>query len=104
MLDIIELFCPWKRRFSPLLALASPHFCVECMLHVPYRSGAQALTDVIGRQVQVNFATIADAMEHIKAGRLRALAVTGATRTPALPDVPTIGEFVPGYEAIGWLG
>ena len=74
------------------------------MLHVPYRGGAQALTDVLGRQVQVYFATIADAMEHIKAGRLRALAVTGATRAPALPDVPTIGEFVPGYEAIGWLG
>ena len=74
------------------------------MLHVPYRGGAPALTDLLGQQVQVFFATIADAMEHIKAGRLRALAVTGATRTPALPDVPTIGEFVPGYEAIGWLG
>jgi tripartite-type tricarboxylate transporter receptor subunit TctC len=74
------------------------------MLHVSYRGGAQALTDVLGRQVQVYFATIADAMEHIKAGRLRALAVTGATRTPALPDVPTVGEFVPGYEALGWLG
>jgi tripartite-type tricarboxylate transporter receptor subunit TctC len=74
------------------------------MLHVPYRGGAPALTDVLGQQVQVFFATPADAMEHIKAGRLRALAVTGATRTPALPDVPTIGEFVPGYEAMGWLG
>src|SRR5215831_910534 len=74
------------------------------MLHVPYRGGAPALTDVLGRQVQVYFATIADAIEHIKAGRLRALAVTGATRTPALPDVPTVGEFVPGYEALGWLG
>ena len=74
------------------------------MLHVPYRGGAPALTDLLGQQVQVFFATIADAMEHIKAGRLRALAVTDATRTPALPDVPTIGEFVPGYEAIGWLG
>ncbi|TMJ78621.1 MAG: tripartite tricarboxylate transporter substrate binding protein [Alphaproteobacteria bacterium] len=73
------------------------------MLHVPYRCGAPALTDVLGQQVQVFFATIADAMEHIKAGRLRALAVTGATRIPALP-VPTIAEFVPGYEAIGWLG
>src|SRR5205814_3362473 len=74
------------------------------MLHVPYRGGAQALTDVLGRQVQVYFATIPDAMEYIKAGRLRALAVTGATRTPALPDVPTVGEFVSGYEALGWLG
>jgi tripartite-type tricarboxylate transporter receptor subunit TctC len=74
------------------------------MLHVPYRGGAPALTDLLGQQVQVNFATIPDAMDHIKAGRLRALAVTGATRTPTLPDVPTIGEFVPGYEAIGWLG
>jgi tripartite-type tricarboxylate transporter receptor subunit TctC len=74
------------------------------MLHVPYRGGAPALTDLLGQQVQVYFSTIADAMEHIKAGRLRALAVTGATRTQALPDVPTIGEFVPGYEAIGWLG
>jgi tripartite-type tricarboxylate transporter receptor subunit TctC len=74
------------------------------MLHVPYRGGAPALTDLLGRQVQVYFSTIADAMEHIKAGRLRALAVTGATRTQALPDVPTIGEFIPGYKAIGWLG
>jgi tripartite-type tricarboxylate transporter receptor subunit TctC len=74
------------------------------MLHVPYRGGAPALTDLLGQQVQVYFSTIADAIEHIKAGRLRALAVTGATRTQALPDVPIIGEFVPGYEAIGWLG
>ena len=74
------------------------------MLHVPYRGGAPALTDVLGQQVQVFFATAADAMDHIKAGRLRALAVTGATRMSALPDVPTIGEFVTGYEAIGWLG
>src|SRR5262245_12481113 len=74
------------------------------MLHVPYRGGAPALTDLLGQQVQVYFSTIADAIEHIEAGRLRALAVTGATRTQALPDVPAIGEFVPGYEAIGWLG
>ena len=71
---------------------------------VALSSANHALTDVLGQQVQVFFATIADAMEHIKAGRLRALAVTGATRIPALPDVPTIAEFVPGYEAIGWLG
>jgi tripartite-type tricarboxylate transporter receptor subunit TctC len=74
------------------------------MLHVPYRGGAPALTDLLAQQVQVYFATPADTMEYIKAGRLRALAVTGATRAQALPDVPTIGEFVPGYEAVGWLG
>jgi tripartite-type tricarboxylate transporter receptor subunit TctC len=74
------------------------------MLHVPYRGGAPALTDLLGQQVQVYFSTTSDAMEYIKAGKLRALAVTGATRSQALPDVPTIGEFVPGYEAAGWLG
>ena len=74
------------------------------MLHVPYRGGAPALTDLLGGQVQVYFSTMADAMEYIKADKLRALAVTGATRNTALPDVPTIGEFVPGYEAVGWLG
>src|SRR5215510_11972074 len=74
------------------------------MLHVPYRGGAPALTDVLGQQVQVFFATPADTMEYIKTGKLLALAVTGATRAQALPDVSTIGEFVPGYEALGWLG
>ena len=74
------------------------------MLHVPYRGGAPAITDLLSQQVQVYFANIAEAMEHIKAGKLRALAVTGAERIPALPDVPTIGDFVPGYEALAWLG
>jgi tripartite-type tricarboxylate transporter receptor subunit TctC len=74
------------------------------MLHVPYRGGAPALTDLLGGQVQVYFSTMADAIEYIKAGKLRALAVTGATRALALPDVPTIGESVPGYEGVGWLG
>lgn len=74
------------------------------MLHVPYRGGAPAITDLLSQQVQVYFANIAEAMEYIKTGRLRALAVTGAVRTPALPDVPTISDFVPGYESLGWLG
>jgi tripartite-type tricarboxylate transporter receptor subunit TctC len=72
------------------------------MVHVPYRGGAPALTDLLGRQVEVYFSTISDAIEHIKAGRLRALAVTSATRTTALPAVPTVGEFVPGFEAVSW--
>jgi tripartite-type tricarboxylate transporter receptor subunit TctC len=74
------------------------------MLHVPYRGGAPALADLLGQQVQVYFAGIAEAIEYVKAGKLRALAVTGATRPQVLPDVPTISEFVPGFEYIGWLG
>jgi tripartite-type tricarboxylate transporter receptor subunit TctC len=74
------------------------------MLHVPYRGGAPAMIDLLSQQVQVYFANTAEAMENIKAAKLRALAVTGAVRTPALPNVPTVGEFVPGYEALGWLG
>jgi tripartite-type tricarboxylate transporter receptor subunit TctC len=74
------------------------------MLHVPYRGGAAAITDMLGQRVQVYFSTISDAMEHIKAGSLRAIAVTGTTRTKVLPDVPTISESVPGYESVGWLG
>jgi tripartite-type tricarboxylate transporter receptor subunit TctC len=74
------------------------------MLHVPYRGVAPALTDLFGGQVQVMFNSTPPSVEHIKAGTLRALAVTTATRSDALPDVPTVAEFVPGYEASGWLG
>ena len=62
------------------------------------------MTDLLGQQVQLFFSTLADAMEHIKAGRIRALGVTTATRVPVLPDVPAIAEFLPSYEAVGWLG
>jgi tripartite-type tricarboxylate transporter receptor subunit TctC len=69
------------------------------MVHVPYRGAGPALTDLIGGQVQVMFDVMTSSIEHIRAGKLRALAVTSSTRSEALPDVPTMGEFVPGYEA-----
>jgi tripartite-type tricarboxylate transporter receptor subunit TctC len=74
------------------------------LLHVPYRGVAPALVDLLGGQVQVIFATMPSVIEQIRAGKLRALAVTTAARSPALPNVPTIGEFVPGYEASQWYG
>jgi tripartite-type tricarboxylate transporter receptor subunit TctC len=69
------------------------------MVHVPYRGTGPALSDLLGGQVQVMFATMPAALEYIKTGKLRALAVTTATRSDALPDLPTVGDFVPGYEA-----
>jgi tripartite-type tricarboxylate transporter receptor subunit TctC len=74
------------------------------MVHVPYRGDAPALTDLIGGQVQVMFGSIPPSVEHIKAGKLRALAVTTATRAEALPDIPTVSDFVSGYEASAWYG
>jgi tripartite-type tricarboxylate transporter receptor subunit TctC len=74
------------------------------MVHVPYRGSGQALSDVLGGQVQVMFPAAVNAIEHIRAGRLRALAVTTATRSDALTDIPTVGDFVSGYEASAWFG
>ena len=74
------------------------------MVHVPYRGAGPALTDLIAGQVQVHFATTVASIEYIRAGRLRALAVTTATRSDALPGIPTVDEFVPGYEASSWYG
>jgi len=74
------------------------------MTHVPYRGLAPALSDLIGGQVQVIFSTVPAAIEYIKAGRLRALAVTTATRSELLSDLPTVGDFVPGFEASQWYG
>lgn len=74
------------------------------MLHVPYRGSAPMLTDLLGGQVQVAFDNLQPSLPHIKAGRLRALAVTTATRSDALPDVPPIADTVPGYEASTWNG
>jgi tripartite-type tricarboxylate transporter receptor subunit TctC len=74
------------------------------MVHVPYRGGGPALTDLLGGQVQVMFPGTVASIEYIRAGRLRVLAVTTATRSEALPGIPTMGEFVPGYEASQWFG
>jgi tripartite-type tricarboxylate transporter receptor subunit TctC len=74
------------------------------ILHVPYRGVAPALADLLGGRVQVVFVNPTPAIGHIRSGRLRALAITTATRSDALPDLPTIGEFVPGYEASSFFG
>jgi tripartite-type tricarboxylate transporter receptor subunit TctC len=74
------------------------------MLHVPYRGGALALNDLIGGQLQVMFDTMPESIGFIRAGTLRPLAVTTAERAPVLPDVPRVGDFVPGYEASAWYG
>jgi len=74
------------------------------LVHVPYRGGAPALTDLMGGQVQVIFSVMPETIEYVRAGRLRALAVTTASRSESLPDVPSVGEFVPGYESSSWYG
>jgi tripartite-type tricarboxylate transporter receptor subunit TctC len=74
------------------------------LTHVPYRGGAPATTDLLGGQVQVIFSPLPESIEHIKAGKLRPLAVTTATRLDVLPNIPTVGDFLPGYVGTGWLG
>jgi tripartite-type tricarboxylate transporter receptor subunit TctC len=74
------------------------------MVHVPYRGGAPALIDLLGGRIQLMFDAIPQSIEYIRAGKLRALAVTTATRSDALPDVPVMGDFVPGFEAGSWWG
>ena len=91
---------------------SSPHVSGELfkmmagidMIHVPYRGGGQVMTDLIAAQVQVSFIGLAVAIEHIRSGKLRALAVTTATRSDELPDIPTVADFVPGYEASAFWG
>jgi tripartite-type tricarboxylate transporter receptor subunit TctC len=74
------------------------------MVHVPYRGGAPAIADLLGGQVQVLFSVVAETIEHIRAGKLRPLAVTTPARLEVLPNIPTVSEFIPGYEASGWQG
>jgi len=90
----------------------SPHVAGELfkmmagvnLIHVPYRGSAPALTDLLGGQVQVTFDPVPASIEYIRAGRLRPLAVTTKSRSEALPDVPTVADFLPGYEASNWWG
>jgi tripartite-type tricarboxylate transporter receptor subunit TctC len=74
------------------------------LVHVPYRGAAPMLTDLLRGELHVAFDPMLSSLEHVKAGRLRALAVTTAGRSEALPDIPTVGEAVPGYESSGWVG
>jgi tripartite-type tricarboxylate transporter receptor subunit TctC len=74
------------------------------LVHVPYRGAAPALTDVLAGQVQLLFDNLPTSLEHIRAGKVRAVAVTTAERSPAVPDLPTVAEFAPGYEVSSWFG
>ena len=103
---------PGKINMASVGTGSTPHVTGELfkmmagvnMVHVPYRSAGAALTDLISGQVQVYFGTTASSIEHIKAGKIRALGVTTTARAEALPDIPTVAEFVPGYEASFWFG
>jgi tripartite-type tricarboxylate transporter receptor subunit TctC len=103
---------PTKVNFASAGSGTPQHLCAELfkvmtgvqMTHVPYRGNAPALTDLLGGQVHVMFDTMPNSVGHIKAGKLRPLAVTTARRWDGLPEIPTVGEFVPGYEASGWYG
>ena len=103
---------PGKINMASAGAGTGPHVAGELfkmmsgtnMQHVPYRGGAPVLTDLIGGQVQVYFGLISGSIEYVRAGKLRALAVTTASRSKALPDIPTMGDFLPGYEASAFYG
>jgi tripartite-type tricarboxylate transporter receptor subunit TctC len=103
---------PGKLNYASSGAGAAAHLAGELfkamtgvqMVHVPYKGAQPALTDVIAGQCQLMFATSASVIPYIKAGRLRALAVTTAKRSPSVPELPTVGESVPGFEAITWHG
>ncbi|MDO8774674.1 MAG: tripartite tricarboxylate transporter substrate binding protein [Burkholderiaceae bacterium] len=104
---------PGQLSYSSAGAGGAPHLVAEMfkeqtrsfILHVPYRGGGPAIADLLAGHVQLSFMTVLEASGHIKAGKLRALAVTGDKRVSALPDVPTLSESVlPGFNAISWLG
>ncbi|SFN54672.1 tripartite tricarboxylate transporter substrate binding protein [Variovorax sp. OV329] len=104
---------PGQLTYSSSGAGGAPHLVTEMfkdqtgtfVVHAPYRGGGPAIADLIAGHVQLSFMTLLEASGHVKAGKLRALAVTGDKRVPALPDVPTLSETVlPGFDAISWIG
>ena len=104
---------PGQMSYSSAGAGGAPHLAAEMfkdrtgtfILHVPYRGGGPAIADLLAGHVQLSFMTVLEASGHIKAGKLRALAVTGDKRVAALPDVPALSEkLLPGFNAISWLG
>ena len=104
---------PGKLSYSSSGAGGAPHLAAEMfklatntyILHVPYRGGGPAISDLLAGHVQLSFMTVLEASGHIKAGKLRALAVTGSQRVPALPEVPTLAEAaLPGFNSISWIG
>jgi tripartite-type tricarboxylate transporter receptor subunit TctC len=103
---------PGKLNMASAGSGSAPHLAGELikmmasidMIHVPYRGAGLALTDLIGGQVQVLVLSMLASIEHVRAGKLRVLAVTAATRSEVLPEVPTVAEFLPGYEATTWWG
>jgi tripartite-type tricarboxylate transporter receptor subunit TctC len=114
----VPQFIAYAKANSGMLSVASPgtgspnHVASELfkmmtgvnLVHVPYRGDAPAIADLLGGQVHVYFGTLSGSMEYIKAGKLHPLAVTTTKRSEALPDVPTMAEFLPGFEASAWLG
>jgi tripartite-type tricarboxylate transporter receptor subunit TctC len=103
---------PGKMNYASSGSGASPHLTMELLkntkslniTHIPYKGVPQALTDIIGGQIDMMFSTMAPAVPLVKAGRLRAIAVSGAKRSPALQDVPTMAESIPGFVAESWQG
>jgi tripartite-type tricarboxylate transporter receptor subunit TctC len=110
--EFIAYANPGKLNFASPGNGSGPHLAGELfkamtgvdIVHVPYRGVAPALTDLLGGQVHAYFITILASIDYIRAGRLRALAVTTSTRSDVLPDVPTTADFAPGYETSGWFG
>jgi hypothetical protein len=101
--DIRTVFDRFKRERLRTKAELIPATGVS-LTHVPYRGDPPALTDLLGGQVQVCFGSLPATIEYVRTGKVRALALTAAARLEALPDIPTVGEFVPGYEASFWYG